>query len=151
MATAAASNVLVERTVRYLVVTRGPRLGDRPERGVRVDVTRASAVLKLDQRVFHPSSGFHMRVRFEAVGVTAPTSRAGRGELPGGLIRIRRVTGRATRGRPVVARVFGRRVREQNRRPVRVAMACRAVARRGHVIGHFAQRGGAVVTALTAP
>src|SRR5579862_6396515 len=69
-------------------------------------------------------------------------------ERPGGLIQPRGVTGDAC-GRPaVIARILHRSVREDQWRPVGIAMTVRAVVRGGQMVGDLSRRAHVVMTAL---
>ena len=139
----------MERTVGHLVMAGRPGFGNRRQFGVGVDVAGTRAVLQLAEVVGHALNGLWMPFGLEQIGVATATSRPVRGELPRGLVRVGGVAGSATRRPFVLARVFGRRVRERNRRPVRVVMTRRAVERGRHVIGDFAGCRATVVAALT--
>ena len=139
---------LMERTVGHLVMAGRPGFGNSCQLRVGVDVAGAGAISQFTEVVRQALDGLLMRFGLEGVGVTAAASGTISCELPCRLIRIGRMTGRATRGAPVIARVLSRRMRKGHHRPVRVVMARGAVQRGRHVVGDFSGCSTTVVAAL---
>src|SRR5712671_337206 len=139
----------MEGTVDHLVTATGPGLRDRRQFRVRIYVTGTGAVLQLADVVFHSVGSLVVAVGLERAGVTAAAPWPIGRKLPGRLVGVGRVTGRARRRAAMVAGILGRGVYEGHRGPVRIAVTGRAVQRGCHVIGNLARGRRAVVAALT--
>src|SRR6266702_5904591 len=139
----------MEGTVGHLVMARGPGLRNRRQLGVRVHVAGASAILQLTDVVLHPIESLVMALGLECAGVAAAASRTIGRKLPGCLVGVCGVTGRARGSAAMITRIFCRSVYEGQRGPVWIAVARGAVPRGRHVIGDLARGGGSVVAALT--
>src|SRR5882724_8796555 len=98
----------MERTVGHLVMASGPRLRNGRQFRVRIHVAGAGAVLQLADVVFHSFHGLVMAVGLERAGMAAATPWTVGRKLPGCLVSVGGVTGRARRGAAMVARIFGR-------------------------------------------
>src|SRR3984893_11954653 len=112
----------MEATVAHPVMAGRPRFRNGRQFRVRIHVTGAGAVLQLADVVFHSIKGLFMALGFESAGMTAAASRTIGRELPGRLVSVGGVTGRARRGAVMVARVPGRGVHEGDAGPVWIVM-----------------------------